>query len=156
MGFNAATVVEVLDWDFTSMPGATPEDKGIIPSPTQEVADLFQARYYGLLEQLSKAQVNVPDGAAEGEDAVVTANRILDEAKKPISERLEEWRRKTDERDKNAILINDEMIRIVADACCGSPTEAQIRLLGSRELNAFIAWLNEEFSSPKFNFAGRR
>lgn len=153
MGFNAGTVVEVLDWDFTTMEGATAEDKGIIPSPSQETCDVFQARYFGLLEALSKAQVNTETRVDE--DPVVAANRLLEEARRPISERLSEWRERTDERDKDATLINDEMIRIVADACCGSPTEAQIRLLGSRELQAFIAWVNEQFTSPKFNFAAK-
>lgn len=158
MGFNAGKVVEVLDWDFTDMAGATPEDKGIIPSPSQEVCDLFQARYWGLMEELSKARVNLPpekplDG--EKKDIVAEANRILAESRRPISERIDEWRARTEEPDKNSQLINDEIIRILADACSGSPTEAQIRLLGSRELQAFVQFVNEQFSAPKFNFAAK-
>lgn len=158
MGFKAGDVVEVLEWDFTDMYGATPEDKGIIPSPSQETVDLFGARYWGLMEQLQKARVNVPDEPTSkpDEDPVVAAQRILEEAKRPIEDRLAELREKTAEPDKNAQLINEEIVRILADACCGSPTEAQIRLLGGRELQAFTQWLNEQFTAPKFNFAGKQ
>jgi hypothetical protein len=151
MGFNADEVVEVLEWDFTSCPGATADDKGITPSPS---VDLFRARYWGLMEELGKAAVNTD--RRDGEDAVAAANRILADASRPLDERIDELHERTKDPDKSAQLVNDEVIRIIADACGGSPTEAQIRLLPGRELQAFAAYMNEQLTAPKFTFAGKR
>jgi len=153
MGFNAASVVEVLDWDFTKCPGATEDDKGITPSPSPETIDLFKARYWGLMEELNKAAVNTD--RRDGESPVEAANRILEDAKRPLDDRIAELHERTKEPDKNAQLINDEVIRILADVCGGSPTEAQIRLLPGRELQAFAAYMNEQLTAPKFNFAAK-
>lgn len=155
MGFNVETVVEPMDWDFsnpTIVPGACDDDKGIIPEPTTEMVDLFRARYYGLLDQLSKAAVNTEQ--REDETPVEAANRILEDAKRPLDDRIREWAERTAEPDKNAQLIDEEMIRIVADVCGGSPTEAQLRKLPSRHFRAFCSWLNDQLEHPKFNFAG--
>lgn len=155
-GFNVTTVVEPLEWDFsdaTRVPGATPDDKGVIPDPTQEMVDLFRARYIGLLEQLEKVEVNT--GVRDSESAVDAANRILEEARRPLLDRIDEWAARTAEPDKNAQLVNDELIRIVADVCGGCPSELQIRKLPSRHLRAFIQWLNEQLTVPKFDFAAK-
>jgi hypothetical protein len=153
MGFNTRTVVEVLEWDFTSQADATDADKGITPSPTPEAIDLFKARYWGLMEELNKAAVNTD--VHEGEDPVTTAKRLLDDAKRPLDERVRELHERTAEPDKGAAMVRDEVTRILADVCAGSPTEAQIRLLGGRELQAFAAYMNEQLNAPKFNFAAK-
>lgn len=153
MGFHAGTVVEVLDWNFTTMPGATDDDQGVIPSPSQDAIDLFRARYWGLLAELDKAAVNTEQ--RDGESAVDAANRILEEARRPLSERVAEWQERTAEPDKNAQLVNEEIVRILADVCGGAPSEAQIKLLRGRELQAFAAWLNEQLTAPKFDFAAK-
>lgn len=155
MGFNVETVVEPMDWDFsnpTIVPGACDDDKGIIPEPSTEMVDLFRARYYGLLDQLSKAAVNTEQH--ENESPIDAANRILEDAARPLDDRLREWAEKTAEPDKNAQLVDEEMIRIVADVCGGSPTEAQLRKLPSRHFRAFCSWLNDQLEHPKFVFAG--
>lgn len=155
MPFNVTDVVEPMEWDFTDtkvVASATPDDKGRIPEPTTEMVDLFRARYYGLFEQLRKAEVNTEkrDDETPGE----AAERILADARRPISDRIEEWAARTAEPDKNAQLVDEEMIRIIADVCGGSPSEAQLRKLPNRHFRAFCRWLNNELEAPKFNFAG--
>jgi hypothetical protein len=155
MGFDVSTVVEPMEWNFSNpdiVPGATPDDKGVIPEPSTEMVDLFRARYYGLLDQLNKASVNTEQ--RDGEDPVAAANRILEEAKKPLDDRLREWAERTAEPDKNAQLVDEELIRIVADVCGGCPTEDQLGKLPSRHFRAFTQWLNDQLEAPKFNFAG--
>jgi hypothetical protein len=156
MAFNVTDVVEPMDWDFTDttvVRDATADDKGRIPEPSTEMVDLFRARYYGLFEQLNKAEVNTE--VRDAETRLEAAERILEEARKPLSDRIEKWAADTAEPDKNAQLIDEEMIRIVADVCGGCPTEAQLRKLPSRHFRAFCRWLNNELEAPKFNFAGR-
>lgn len=155
MGFDVSMVVEPMEWDFSNasiVPGAEPADKGVIPEPSTDMVDLFRARYYGLLDQLNKATVNTEQ--RDDEDPVKAANRILEDAKKPLDERIQEWASRTAEPDKNAQLIDEEMRRIVADVCGGCPTMAQLSKLPSRHFRAFCSWLNNELEAPKFNFAG--
>lgn len=154
MGFDPTQVVETLDWTFVTLKGATEDDKGVTPSPTTEQMDLFKARYWGLMEELSKASVNTD--VREDEDDVTTAKRILAEAQRPLDERIAELHTRTENPDKGAQLVTDEVIRILADVCGGSPSEAQIRLLPGRELMAFAAYMNEQLTAPKFNFAAQR
>jgi len=155
MGFNVSSVVEPMEWDFSDpniVPGATDDDKGTIPEPTTDMVDLFRARYYGLLEQLQKAAVNTE--RRDDEDPIAAANRIIEDAKRPLDDRIHEWAERTAEPDKNAQLIDEEMRRIVADVCGGCPTMAQLSKLPSRHFRAFTSWLNDQLEHPKFNFAG--
>lgn len=146
MGFTAGDVVEPLEWDFTAF--GTPEDKGIIPEPSTTAVDLFGARYRGLMQQLYDT-IAQDDTAVLNETTDEAAHRILEQARKPLLQRLDEWSERTSLPSEDAERINDEMTRILADVCGGSPTEAQIRLLPSRLIRLFIGWLNEELSNPK-------
>lgn len=151
MAFNAGKIIEPLEWDFTDatvVPDATSDDKGVIPEPSSTAVDLFGARYRGLLQQLYDT-LTQDDTAVPGETTEQAAHRILEQAQKPLLQRLDEWSERTSLPNEDAVRINDEMIRIVADVCGGSPTEAQIRKLPSRILRLFIGWLNEELTSPK-------
>jgi hypothetical protein len=155
VGFNVTDVVEPMNWDFsdaTRIPDASPDDKGIIPEPNTDAVDLFRARYWGLLDQLNKAAVNTEQ--REDETPVEAANRILEDAKRPLDDRIREWAERTAEPDKNAQMIDEEMRRIIADVCGGSPTLAQLSKLPSRHFRAFCSWLNDQLEHPKFNFAG--
>lgn len=144
--FNAGTVVDPMDWDFTAF--GEPTDKGTIPEPSTEAVDLFGQRYRGLLMALQAADIN--SRIPEDETPEEAAQRVIAEAQKPLHQRLEEWAEDTRLPDKDAQLVNEEMIRILADVCSGAPTEAQLRMLPSRVLRAFCTWLNEELTAPKF------
>lgn len=148
MGFDAAKVAEPLDWDFTSMPGATPADKGVIPEPSLDEVDLFGQRYRSLLNELHAAMIQ-DEKAVPGESTDEAAKRLLTEAQKPLMQRLEEWSQRTAEGKEEGKRVNQEMRRILADVCGGSPTLAQIELLPSRHLRFFLGWVNEELTAPK-------
>lgn len=148
MGFDAGTVAEPLDWTFVAF--GTLDDKGTIPEPSRDDCDLFQNRYTGLLQAIWKhtqvavvgAQGAAKESTEDDADAAMT-----------IFERLDLWVSESRVEPEAAARINDEVIAIVTDLCHGSPTEAQLRLLPSRQFRAFVAWLNEQITNPKFNFA---
>jgi len=156
MGFNAGTVTEPMDWDFTAF--GTPDDKGTVPEPTIEQADLFQQQYVSLLQTLMSIQQNARiEGAVENANRAHAAITELADAlptgaapRTPIDD-LDAWAQESRIPKEEAQRVNDEMIRICAEICSGSPNEAQIRLLPSRPFRAFMAWLMEQISDPKFN-----
>lgn len=146
MGFVAGDIAEPLDWDFTAF--GTPEDRGVIPDPSPDAVDLFGWRYRALLQELYQT-IAEDHTAVEGETTEQAAERIAAHASKPLMQRLDEWAARTTETKAENARINDELRRILADICGGSPTLAQIELLPSRHLRLFTAWLNEELSAPK-------
>jgi hypothetical protein len=123
-GFNAATVVEALDWTFEPhVPGA----KGVIPEPNdQQIAD-FLTGIKALTEGL---QTEMPEAI----DPANTAEMML----------------ALDDLDPQLVVrIHDQMAGIYAALCSGQPSKELILRLPTRIRILFYGWLQQEVMSPE-------
>lgn len=121
-GFNAATAVEAMDYDFTAFGGR----KGAIPEPsTGQVKEFFKA-----LQAIAAEVRPMMDKAAK-------ANKgELDEA--DIAELMSMMDDDLVEKQQ------DKIIDAVAELCGGSPSRDEIAKLPYRVLGAFNAWIGRE------------
>lgn len=118
-GFDAGTVVEPLDWDFTAF-GA---GKGTVPEPSDARLGKF-IREVMQAQQTESASLAPLTAAGDDPEAVLAAIAALPEDVLP-----------------GATMA---MIKPYADLCDGSPTEAQLTKLPPRVRVAFFAWLAGE------------
>lgn len=118
-GFDAGTVVEPLDWDFTAF-GA---GKGTVPEPSD-------ARLGKFIRDVMAAQTAETTALAPLTDAAGDPEKVLAAiAKLP----------------EDALIGGAEaMIKPYAELCDGSPTEAQMAKLPPRVRVAFFGWLAGE------------
>lgn len=121
--FNAATVVEALDWSFEPFVAA----KGVIREPTDEqiAAYLADVKAIGL-----EIKEKVPD-APDGNDPVGLMGALED-------------------LDLDIVAaLTGRMAGITAALCSGEPSREQILALPPRRRTMFYGWLNAEVMSPE-------
>lgn len=128
-GFNAATVVEPLDYTFEPF---VPGCKGTIEEPGDEqiagfmnaMKELFAEGSQQGLEELGRDSSGTPDTAAmvEALDALSPTETVA---------------------------MMKKMNAIFSDLCSGHPTAAQIGKLPLRRRSAFFAWLQSEVIRPE-------
>lgn len=129
MGFNAATAVDPLDWDFTTYKGGK---KGTIPEPSDTAITEFQ-------KELQRAMAEVTD-MFKGMDP----KNIKPEQMAAAMEALDKV---------DMAKVNGQIKTAVAKLCQDNPNKAQLDLLSYRVLNAFVQWLQSELS-PEGRSAG--
>jgi hypothetical protein len=122
MGFDAATALEPLDWDFTEFDAG----KGVVPEPSEKRVQMFNTKLRDIIIRVTKEQVDLEDG-----DAPPTAKQFL--------EALE---RASD--DGRAEEISNEIDELYADFCKQQPSVEQLRKLPYRYKLAFFRWLQGE------------
>lgn len=125
MGFDAASVVEPLDWDFTKYGTAT--DKGTIPEPSDAKIETFLKE----VRELARSADSTLPGIAQIEDPV------------KMNEALEQF---------EVSLISStmkDMARIYAKLCSAQPSAAQISKLPLRVRMAFFTWVAGEVVRPE-------
>ena len=118
-GFDAGTVVEPLDWDFTAFNAG----KGTVPEPSDERLSTF-------IRDVMKAQTSETTALAGLTDAGEDPEKML----AAIAELPED------------VLpgVTKAMIAPYAALCDGSPTEEQLTKLPPRVRVAFFSWLAGE------------
>lgn len=117
--FDAATAVEPMDYDFTTVEGGS--GKGTVPEPsTQEMKD-FQRDF---------AQIMRDGAKLEKTDAEMTA---MSEA---------EFKKFQKETEK----IGERLDVVISVLCKNKPSQEEVATLPFRVKTAFSKWLMEQFS----------
>ncbi|QFG07917.1 hypothetical protein SEA_INTOLERANT_22 [Streptomyces phage Intolerant] len=116
-GFDAATAVEPMEWDFSHYGGG----KGVVPEPsTREMQD-FQREFAKVMR---KGQ----------------ALEISDEEAMKLSEKA------FDKLQTDAQKIGEELDELIAKLCKGTPSREDVATLPFRVKTAFSKWLMEQFA----------
>jgi hypothetical protein len=128
--FDAGTVVEPLDYDFTTVKGYPHHKaKGLIPEPSEKQI----ASFIGSLRDLMKDAGAMVDGG----DAEDIANPMA-------------FLKQLDSYDPAKFLdLYAGMSTAYADLCSGNPSVEEISALPLRVRLRFFAWLMEEVVSPE-------
>jgi hypothetical protein len=135
--FNAATVVEALEWTFEPMLKA----KGVIAEPTDDQIVKFLTDVKALVARLQeKARQRAAGGAAEpGTDLAVPAGR--DPA--DLVDAIEEL-------DPSVVgEFHQELAGIFAELCSGDPGKETLLKLPMRIRVVFYGWLREQVMNPE-------
>lgn len=120
MGFDAATVVEPLDWDFEKFGGG----KGTIPEPSDD-------KILALFRDMQAVAKSVGKEIDFSDPESLSPEKLL---------------QAMDGLDLTGIMVAalDAMVEAVAKCCSGKPNKTQIKKLPLRVRMKFILWLLEE------------
>jgi hypothetical protein len=129
-GFDAGTVVEPLDWDFTAFKAG----KGTVPEPSDERLGKF-LRDVMAAQSSESASLAPLTEAGDDTEKLLAAIAALPEDALPGATKA--------------------MIKPYADLCDGSPTEDQLTKLPPRVRVAFFSWLAGELR-PEASSAGSK
>jgi len=123
--FNAANVVDPLDYDFSAVPGLQ-DVKGTIKEPTS-----LQVQAYVNATRAEMVRLRRETGVVDEEDAdaVLAALEKMDPAR-------------TVEAQKRSA-------EILSALCSGHPTGGQLMKLPHRVMHAFSEWLAKEVLDPE-------
>lgn len=127
-GFNAATVVEPLDYDFrtTENPKAP---HGVIKEPTdRQLADYLA----GIKKLLAKFKGQLPESLLGGDVNPVDLFNAMDDLDPEV-----------------VVNFHADMAGLFAELCSGDPSKADILGLPIRVRAIFYAWLQQEVMSPE-------
>src|ERR1700733_12864244 len=134
MGFNAAAVVEPLDWDFSGVNGMLPTDKGTIPEPTDaDIEKLFQD-VAALSNKLLK-DAGLEQKEATPEELIIALADLPEGSEVGIRDVLK------------------GMSQLFADLCKNQPNLDQLTRLPMRIRMRFFVWLAKELRPEDFGAA---
>ena len=122
-GFNAASVVEALDWTFEPFVHAS----GVIAEPTDAQIAAYLADVKALGEEI---KAKVPD-APDGGDPVSLMDALADLNLDSVAE------------------LTAKMAGIIAALCGGDPSRETILALPPRRRTMFYGWLQSEVLRPE-------
>jgi hypothetical protein len=129
--FDAATVVEPLDWTFEPfVPGA----KGVITEPTDEQISKYLNDFKAMGAEIRDKVPDAPDGTNPADLMAALDDLDLD----GVAE------------------LTAKMAGIVAGLCSGSPSADTILALPPRRRTMFYGWLQQEVMSPEAAPGGGR
>lgn len=129
-GFNAATVVEPLDYDFRTKDN--PKGKyGVIREPNdRQIADYMS----GVKTLVKGLRADLPEAIAKGGDDVDIAALFM----------------AVDDLDPEVVVkFHDDMAGIFASLCSGEPSKEDILSVPIRIRVVFYGWLQTEVMSPE-------
>lgn len=129
-GFNAATVVEPLDYDFRTKDN--PKGKyGVIREPNdRQIADYMS----GVKTLVKGLRADLPEAIAKGGDDVDIAALFM----------------AVDDLDPEVVVkFHDDMAGIFAALCSGDPSKEDILSVPIRIRVVFYGWLQTEVMSPE-------
>jgi len=127
-GFNAATVVEPLDYDFR-----TKENPKAIHGVIKEPNDRQIADYMAGVKKLVKTlQSDLPDALQTGSDDLTALFMAVDDLDPEI-----------------IVKFHDEMAGLFAALCSGEPSKEDLLTLPIRIRVVFYGWLQQEVMSPE-------
>lgn len=124
-GFNAATAVEPLDYDFTGFVEG-PEATGTVPEPSQQAMAGYRKAVMAVIREYKDVQEIDPDA-------------LGDEDLERVSERAEELEKRMDE--------------LTARLCKNMPSMETLAKLPWRHKVLFSKWLQEQFNPGKLTGA---
>lgn len=118
-GFDASTIVEPLDYDFTKFGGK----KGVIPEPSEEKLVEFYSAMDGLLKSVAGDFVQLPPNPSATELVEALNQLTMNESYKPML---------------------DGMTTLHAKLCADSPSEAELLMLPPRIRALFFQWIAQQ------------
>jgi hypothetical protein len=126
MGFDAGTVIEPLDWDFTEWNLG----KGTIPEPSEERVIKFQKKLQAVMIRVAQ-EAQPPEEEADAD---------------PDRDRSRDWLRELERAQASGIAeeIAHEIDLIYGRFCQDQPSAETIGKLPYRVKVAFFRWLQEE------------
>jgi hypothetical protein len=126
MGFNSGTVVEPLDYDFTSHKGR----KGVIKEPSdKQIAEYMT----GIKVLVKTLQEKLPEGMVGATDLAIT-----------------DLMSAVDDLDPEVVInFHQEMAGMFSRLCSGDPSKDELLALPIRIRVVFYAWLQREVMSPE-------
>jgi hypothetical protein len=130
MGFDAGTVVEPLDWDFTAFNAG----QGTIPEPTDKAIDTMFKDLAKITRTLGEAAGLAAADVAPGQMVALMAN-LPEDADLGISD------------------LMSEMSKVFAKLCSNSPSATQLNKLPMRIRMRFFVWLAGELRPEDFGGA---
>jgi hypothetical protein len=116
-GFDAATAVEPMNYDFTAYGGG----KGVVPEPSTAEMQSFQREFAKVMRKGQKLEVS-------DEDAMKMSEKDFDKLQ------------------KDAAAIGEELDDLIAGLCKGEPSKEDVAKLPFRVKTAFSKWLMEQFA----------
>jgi hypothetical protein len=122
--FNAATVVEALDWTFEPFVHAS----GQIREPADEQITAYLTAVKALMAEVRQEVPALPDGSSDPADLIAALDDLDPESMQKL---------------------NGKMAAIYADLCSGDPSAEQILGLPPRRRTMFFGWLQQEVMSPE-------
>jgi hypothetical protein len=128
MAFNAATVVEKMDWDFTAFGG----EKGTIPEPSQDAVEAYQKEVTEAVKDIQGLPGAQSDFTMEELNALMSSMGEVDFHK-----------------------IASDVKDAIAKLCQNQPSREQLDLLPYRIFQAFQQWLQAELS-PESSSVGTK
>lgn len=158
MGFNAATAVEALEYDFTTLnpcPDELREAKGVIPEPDIETLNRFSEGFYGLLRmtrQLNQIERPAPASEPETDDDESKVDEVEGVAADPLTVHalIEEWQDNLAENDdSDRQKLESALVDWLMIVCRPVLTEKQLMAIPGRVRTAFVGWLTGELITPK-------
>lgn len=150
-GFDAASAVAPMDWDFSKFGGGS----GTVPEPSDVEIERFMRKYQILTTQVLRS-------------ANVRTNKQVDEL-------LEQWAEEDDPDNPRQVFsvqqsieimkqvdlsgaevapeISEAMLGLILTITKGSPSREQLLVLPNRVRGAFYGWLIGELTNPDFSVA---
>lgn len=135
-GFNAGSVFEPLDWDFTAFDGGT----GTTPEPTTRQIEDYLTGLRELIENirnLANQAVSDDDADADDDEDEFTEDRVA-EVMDSIDPNTSEGERQM-----------DNMTELIAELCSHEPSVEQLEKLPHRVRTAFFGWITGQLLDPK-------
>lgn len=123
--FDAANVVEALDWDFTSFDGG----KGTTPEPTEKILAEFLRGLASVTSDIAKERGDLPEDA--------TPEQIIEQVEKLTTS------------DILADMFS-KMSEVYGKLCQDSPSAEQIQKLPMRHRSAFFRYMADEVRPEVF------
>jgi hypothetical protein len=138
MGFDAANVVEPLDWDFTKF--GDKDDKGTVPEPTDRAIETFfkdvAKATKEVLKDLGMPEREIGSDADAASRMIETIAEISPDT--PITTKM-----------------FDALFRATARLCSNQPSLTQLKKLPLRVRIAFVTWLMGELNPEPVGAASR-
>ena len=122
-GFNAATVVEALDWTFEPFVRAS----GVIQEPNDDQINAYLTDVKAIGAEIKEKVPDAPDGNSPTDLMDALEDLDLDS----VAE------------------LTGRMAGIMAALCSGEPSREQILALPPRRRTMFYGWLQQEVMSPQ-------
>lgn len=154
MGFNAAAVVEPLDYDFNPYANI----KGTITEPSDAAVNRFLKRWWKMTEEVQRLAmarvIEQTTGAAPTDDEL---KELAAKAPKTVGEALDAMTA-LDGQDENGKsdgeLLADRMCTLIEELSAGSLKTDQLLQVPYRPRAAFIGWLVGELVNQEKGTAG--
>lgn len=137
-GFNAATAVEPLNYDFSAFEGPV----GVVPEPSTKQVNA----YFDEVKALAK-EVQASRAAADAAAKSVEEDEMTEAKAQEVLATVQEG-------DING--YDTRMSELTADLCSGSPTLKQIDALPFRVRFAFMQWVVQSLRPDPQQPAGKR